>query len=179
MARGDHIFVRRYSGLYSHHGVDCGDGSVIHYTGDDWRSSRVRRTDTTEFAGDAEIHVHSYEKFYQVTSLEDHLVRAASLRIQRLVDSLRGVPLGELATTPDDVVTRAESRLGDGGFDFVFNNCEHFASWCKTGISNSRQIEAIWRIALNPGTYALQRAARRISAALDGSSRPPWLGDPR
>ncbi|HRT20579.1 MAG TPA: lecithin retinol acyltransferase family protein, partial [Candidatus Hydrogenedentes bacterium] len=31
MARGDHIKVRRF--LYSHHGIDCGDGTVIHYTG--------------------------------------------------------------------------------------------------------------------------------------------------
>ncbi len=31
MARGDHIKVRR--GLYTHHGVDLGDGRVAHYSG--------------------------------------------------------------------------------------------------------------------------------------------------
>ncbi len=32
MARGDHIRVNR--GIYSHHGIDCGDGTVIHYPGE-------------------------------------------------------------------------------------------------------------------------------------------------
>ena len=32
MARGDHIFV--YCLGYSHHGVDCGDGDVIHFDSD-------------------------------------------------------------------------------------------------------------------------------------------------
>jgi len=33
MSRGDHIYVIRRAG-YSHHGIDCGDGSVIHFTGE-------------------------------------------------------------------------------------------------------------------------------------------------
>ena len=27
MARGDHIYVRRYGGTYAHHGIDAGDGT--------------------------------------------------------------------------------------------------------------------------------------------------------
>jgi Lecithin retinol acyltransferase len=30
MARGDHIYVHRLG--YTHHGINCGDGTVIHYT---------------------------------------------------------------------------------------------------------------------------------------------------
>ena len=41
---------------------------------------------------------------------------------------------------PDLVVHRAESRLGETKYNLLFNNCEHFASWCKTGISESKQI---------------------------------------
>lgn len=41
---------------------------------------------------------------------------------------------------PDIVVHRAESRLGERKYNLLFNNCEHFASWCKTGISESKQI---------------------------------------
>ena len=33
MSRGDHIYVIRRAG-YSHHGIDCGDGSVVHFTGE-------------------------------------------------------------------------------------------------------------------------------------------------
>lgn len=29
MQKGDHLYVSR--GLYTHHGIDCGDGTVIHY----------------------------------------------------------------------------------------------------------------------------------------------------
>jgi hypothetical protein len=35
MARGDHIRTRRRG--YWHHGIDCGDGTVIHYTGTPFR----------------------------------------------------------------------------------------------------------------------------------------------
>ena len=35
MAKGDRIYVYRnwgqLKGLYQHHGIDCGDGTVIHY----------------------------------------------------------------------------------------------------------------------------------------------------
>ena len=34
---------------------------------------------------------------------------------------------------PDEVCKRAYNRLGEKGYSVVKNNCEHFASWCKTG----------------------------------------------
>ncbi len=34
MARGDHIKTRRAGGLYTHHGIDMGDGTVVHFSGD-------------------------------------------------------------------------------------------------------------------------------------------------
>ena len=39
--------------------------------------------------------------------------------------------------SPEDTVERAKSRLGDT--DFLTS--EHFAMWCKTGISESHQLE--------------------------------------
>ena len=39
------------------------------------------------------------------------------------------------------MVERAKSRLGEHDYNLLFNNCEHFASWCKTGNGNSRQIK--------------------------------------
>jgi hypothetical protein len=44
---------------------------------------------------------------------------------------------------PNEVVTRAMSRVGATGYDLVSSNCEHFARWCKAGESSSRQIERI------------------------------------
>ncbi|MBI2424891.1 MAG: lecithin retinol acyltransferase family protein [Candidatus Hydrogenedentes bacterium] len=37
MALGDHIRVRRARGLYWHHGIDAGDGNVIHFSGEPFR----------------------------------------------------------------------------------------------------------------------------------------------
>ena len=34
--------------------------------------------------------------------------------------------------------------MGTGGYNVVFNNCEHFATWCRTGIAASRQSQAGW-----------------------------------
>lgn len=39
------------------------------------------------------------------------------------------------------VVRRAKSRKGEKLYNLIFNNCEHFAYWCKTGKHKSRQIE--------------------------------------
>ncbi len=62
MAKGDHIQVGRLG--YSHHGVDCGDGTVIHFSGDDGEKKRpyVRRTSLDEFAQGAHVHVAHHAK---------------------------------------------------------------------------------------------------------------------
>jgi predicted ATPase len=42
-----------------------------------------------------------------------------------------------------ETVERARSRIGEDKYNLVFNNCEHFAIWCKTGISESSQVSAV------------------------------------
>ncbi len=37
MARGDHISVKRCKGMYTHHGIDMGDGTVVHFSGEPLR----------------------------------------------------------------------------------------------------------------------------------------------
>ena len=46
----------------------------------------------------------------------------------------------EVAATPDEVIERAQSRMGEAKYHLVFNNCEHFAEWCKTGKAKSDQV---------------------------------------
>lgn len=60
MASGDHVYVRR-GFRYSHHGIDCGDGSVIHYIGPR-RSRLLARTSLEEFAASSELRVRTYDK---------------------------------------------------------------------------------------------------------------------
>lgn len=64
MASGDHIFVRRPLG-YTHHGIDCGDGTVIHFTGEpgqDKTSAKIARSDWASFAQGGEVRVRRYGK---------------------------------------------------------------------------------------------------------------------
>ena len=89
---------------YEHHGIDCGDGSVIHYS--KAGEATVSRTAQATFARGSPVYVKSQST----------------------------------AFIPSVVVARAESRLGEQQYDLFFNNCEHFANWCKTGHSECFQI---------------------------------------
>jgi hypothetical protein len=107
MARGDQIYVYReffnLDGMYEHHGIDCGDGSVIHYRKP---SETIERTSVATFCRNNPVYVREY-------------------------------PVRYIA---DTTIQRAESRLGERNYNLLFNNCEHFATWCVTGVSDSRQI---------------------------------------
>lgn len=106
MAKGDHIFVKRP--FYTHHGIDCGDGTVIHYTGEPGckRNAAVKLTDIQEFTAGGHVMIRYYDR-------QDNV---------------------------EKTLERAFSRLGEDSYNLLFNNCEHFAAWCKTGQKRSEQI---------------------------------------
>ena len=45
--------------------------------------------------------------------------------------------------SPEETVKRARSRIGERSFNLGFNNCEYFAVWCKTGVSQSYQVNLV------------------------------------
>jgi hypothetical protein len=49
------------------------------------------------------------------------------------------------------------SRLGESGYNLFGNNCEHFATWCKTGQWESQQVD---------GTVGSTATAAGLGAAL-------------
>ncbi len=108
MGRGDQIYVIRkflnLEGVYKHHGIDCGDGSVIHYRK---TTETIERTPILDFSHGQEIYQYNYQACF----------------------------------IPDVVINRATTRLGEQKYNLLFNNCEHFATWCKTGVSRSLQVE--------------------------------------
>ncbi|MEH6529364.1 MAG: lecithin retinol acyltransferase family protein, partial [Porticoccus sp.] len=96
MARGDHVYVRRFGGMYAHHGIDAGDGTVIHYTSSHWLSPRqVRRTAMTKFAKGDEVYVRDYSRLFEKLQRGD-LVDQTSQSLNQLMDSLRGLHIGAL-----------------------------------------------------------------------------------
>ncbi|MBW4477411.1 MAG: lecithin retinol acyltransferase family protein [Tolypothrix brevis GSE-NOS-MK-07-07A] len=44
------------------------------------------------------------------------------------------------------ILQRAKRRLGEKEYNLFYNNCEHFAHYCKTGEHRSRQVESYKRI---------------------------------
>jgi hypothetical protein len=133
MARGDHLKVNRFG--YTHHAIDCGDGTVIHFAGEDKEKAypTVRRTRYEEFA------------------------RGGRVTIVR----------HRAALDPEEAAARAELRLGDGRYHLIFNNCEHFASWCATGARRSRQAHRGLQVA----SGVLLTASVLAAAGLRGVSR--------
>jgi hypothetical protein len=174
MSRGDHIFVNRAGGIYNHHGIDCGDGTVIHYHGKTWQAQRrIERTSLEAFRKDDEISVRDYSQFMgtlEQASGTEKLLQDAGKRINQMLDGLRGLQVSDLDFSADAVIARAESRLGESRFGLVSNNCEHFAAWCKTGISSSNQINVIWKASLT-GPKFMQRRTQLLLTELFES---PW-----
>ena len=44
---------------------------------------------------------------------------------------------------PKDVIANAKKRIGEGGYNILYNNCEHFARECVTGERICEQAESI------------------------------------
>lgn len=64
MSRADHIYVRRRGG-YTHHGIDAGDGTVIHFTGEPGQqkiNACIARTPLDDFLDGGELKVRRYGK---------------------------------------------------------------------------------------------------------------------
>ena len=68
---------------------------------------------------------------------------------------------------PETVISRAESKLGERKYNAFTNNCEHFALWCKTGVSSSEQINKATDTLKVAGTcYAKKLAQKEIVTTL-------------
>ena len=121
MPAAAHLQVPRQHGLFLHHGIDLGDGSVAHYL----EGREILRSPLEQFS--------------------------------------RGEPVCEVpypagSCSPVGVtLRRAMGRLGEQNYNLLFNNCEHFAHWCKTGRHRSAQVESWLPAAVFSGARLLLR----------------------
>ncbi|KAL3728041.1 hypothetical protein ACJRO7_032743 [Eucalyptus globulus] len=129
---GDHVYTYRRYGLYTHRGIYVGEGSVIHFT-----RTGVNKTSIDSFRQeDKELHsLHLYA--YGRPLLEYWLTRWGTCT------ALAG------NASPEEVVNRARELYegnGFGEYDLVNNNCEHFATFCRTSVRASAQtaLVAVW-----------------------------------
>jgi len=64
LIRGDHIYVRRRGLLYSHHGIYTGEGTVIHFKGEDKEKQdpEVILTEIENFLSGGKLRIRDYKK---------------------------------------------------------------------------------------------------------------------
>ena len=94
--------------------------------------------------------------------------------------------------SPQEIVDRARSRVGERNYRLLTNNCEHFCNWCVSGCSRSAQAErplqalralaqrtraGRWLLAmLSPSQLAstLRQTATRPTKFIERFSPPRW-----
>jgi hypothetical protein len=111
---GDVIWAdRSFNGMpYNHCGVYEGGGYVIHFAAPE--GSEISQKN-------AVVHRTSLDAFADECPV-------------KVVDFPEGYSAGE-------TLRRARSRIGERGYDFLTNNCDHFATECKTGEHRSLQVD--------------------------------------
>jgi len=126
VSAADHLQAPRQHGLFMHHGIDLGDGSVAHYL----EGREILRSSREDFSRGQPISAVAY-------------------------------PEGSCSPT-GVTLRRAMGRLGEQNYNLLFNNCEHFAHWCKTGRHRSSQVED-W---LHTGSVGALALGQFVPAAL-------------
>ena len=66
------------------------------------------------------------------------------------------------AYSADRVVSRAKKRLGEKKYNLLFNNCEHFATWCKVGRSRCRQLENPAKAAVKLVSHPVRKVVKKV-----------------
>ena len=97
---------------YRHYGIALDDGTFVHFRGN--------------------VQFIQIEASIKHTGIEEF---ACGEKVCRAVDILCAYP-------PEEIAQRALSQVGGnfGGYNFLSNNCEHFASWCANGKKISKQV---------------------------------------
>ena len=73
---------------------------------------------------------------------------------------VRIIECSESKYSPQEIVRRARSRLGENDYQVLRNNCEHFCNWCISGRSHSMQVESPLASTLRALVIAVHRAKR-------------------
>lgn len=161
---GDVIYVDRFPKPYKHFGIYLGHNRVIHFAPPKGGSSFCSGEDATiheanmaEFMdGQTEYTVCIFGHEYgEVTEQEESWTPSVgilgssfgSLIILSMIRKFLRSSDYHLYS-PKETIERARSQIGKHDYNLVFNNCEHFALWCKTGIHESKQIDQLLDVIL-------------------------------
>lgn len=114
---GDHIRVSTNG--YYHHGIYIGNDEVIQFGHpfdmyQDHSLIKVIKSDIQDFLRGGFLEVRQYSK----------------KELKKKFDN-------------EKVIEIAMSKLGEGDYNLLYNNCEHFANFCVFGIKESKQVDSI------------------------------------
>lgn len=157
--KGDILAVKRYNGVYAHYAVYVGYGKVIHYAQEANAKisdpCSIRKADFSEFLKtDTKYEVIHFpedgsdpiHECIDIYAKDEAHVTYESVELfpnlKAIIRKLKGYHL----YSPKETVERAKSRLGEDKYNLAFNNCEHFAVWCKTGLKESSQVDELWKV---------------------------------
>lgn len=153
---GDIIGVNRFS--YEHYGVYENEFSVYHYSGDESDFSqnlKIKNTSLKKFlSGSKQYFILNFPSYHDkpgkiiVNKLNQFKSHIDFSDLKNLFDFLKWHKYKLFS--PEETVARAKSRLGEDKYNMLFNNCEHYAIWCKTGISESHQVKRLLKILRPP-----------------------------
>lgn len=144
LSPGDILAVTRKAGLYQHFAVYIGQQRVIHYAaehGDFHGRITIHEAPFSEFQGNSTM---VYVLNFPNNSGYPQYQGESDFRNKReapFFDLIRDTAYH--LYSPEETVARAKSKLGEEEYALPFNNCEHFAIWCKTGVHESHQVN-LW-----------------------------------
>ena len=157
---GDVIYVNRYllgKELYKHFAVYIGNNRVIHYAAESGGkfNATIHEAGMNEFLdGSNTFYAYDFSTpcnmswRYRIKKILGHMfsmhvIPNVLLALATFIIYLiRKHDLKDFHLyTPAETVERAKKRKGEEDYNPLLNNCEDFALWCKTGISESKQVQ--------------------------------------
>lgn len=144
---GDVIGVRR--GMYTHFGVYINDYNIINYTsnsGDFGGNLCIQETTLKNFLNGSNTYFrYNFPEVYGKPSEESvRIAFSSSIFMPQRENWLKIMKkIKYRLYSPEETIQRARSRMDESKYNLFTNNCEHFAIWCKTGISESHQVNEL------------------------------------
>lgn len=111
--------IRTKVRFYHHYGIFASESRIIQFGLPD---------DPMRTAEDIRVLVSDIDTFLQGGELEVGIPDSAQRKHMR---------------SPKEIVAIAEGRIGEGGYDILHNNCEHFVNCCAFGEHSSTFLEDV------------------------------------
>lgn len=111
--------IRTKVQFYHHYGIFVSDEEVIQFG---------LPNDPLQAAADIKVLTSDVQTFLQGGEIE--------------VAEPEG-PMKKKLRTPEQIVSLARQRLGEGGYDILHNNCEHFVNECAFGEASSSFLQGV------------------------------------